>query len=122
MTSLLQSTTVSLEVEVEDENDNSPQFTESVYQVAISENATVASSIIRVLADDPDHGGNGDVVFTLMGGDGVFAINKTSGELCFCKYLKPVKTSLLDKSQIKRCIVFPVIFKGYNLNFYVHEI
>lgn len=81
MTSLLQSTTVSLEVEVEDENDNSPQFSESVYQVAISENATVASSIIRVLADDPDHGGNGDVVFTLTGGDGVFAINETSGEL-----------------------------------------
>ena len=71
---------MSLEVEVEDENDNFPQFTESVYQVAISENATVASSIIRVLADDPDDGGNGDVVFTLMGGDGVFAINRTSGE------------------------------------------
>ena len=101
---------MSLEVEVEDENDNSPQFTESVYQVAISENATVASSIIRVLAVDPDHGGNGDVVFTLTGGDGVFAINKTSGELRFCKYLKPVQKSLLDKSQIKRCIVFHVIF------------
>lgn len=66
---------------MEDENDNPPQFTESVYQVAISENATVASSITRVFADDPDHGGNGDIVFTLMGGDGVFAINETSGEL-----------------------------------------
>ena len=81
VTSFLQSTTVSLEVEVEDENDNPPQFTESVYQVAISENATVASTIIRVFADDPDHGGNGDIVFTLMGGDGIFAINETSGEL-----------------------------------------
>ncbi|XP_078366665.1 protocadherin Fat 4-like [Oculina patagonica] len=73
------STSVSIEVNVEDENDNPPQFTESVYQVAISENATVASSIIRVIANDPDHGGNADLVFTLMGGDGVFAINKTSG-------------------------------------------
>lgn len=72
---------MSIEVEVEDENDNPPQFTESVYQVAISENATVTSSIIRVLANDPDHGSNGDLVFTLMGGDGVFAINETSGEL-----------------------------------------
>ena len=81
VTPFLQSTTVSLEVEVEDENDNPPQFTESVYQVAISENATVASTIIRVFADDPDHGGNGDIVFTLMGGDGIFAINETSGEL-----------------------------------------
>ena len=79
--SLTQSTSILIEVNVEDENDNSPQFTESVYQVAISENATVASTIIRVSASDPDHGGNADLVFTLMGGDGVFAINETSGEL-----------------------------------------
>ena len=81
LSSLTQSTSVLIEVNVEDENDNSPQFTESVYQVAISENATVASTIIRVSASDPDHGGNADLVFTLMGGDGVFAINETSGEL-----------------------------------------
>ena len=78
--SCTQSTSVLIEINVEDENDNSPKFTESVYQVAISENATVASSIIRVSASDPDHGGNGDLVFNLMGGDGVFAINETSGE------------------------------------------
>ena len=98
MTSLLQSTSVSIEVEVEDENDNSPQFTESVYQVAISENATVTSSVIRVFANDPDHGGNGDVIFTLMGGDGVFAINKTSGEHApKSQHLKTVKWSFFLK-------------------------
>ena len=70
---------MSLEVNVEDENDNRPQFTESVYLVAISENATVSLSIIRVSADDPDYGSNADLMYSLMGGDGVFAINRTSG-------------------------------------------
>lgn len=70
---------MSLEVNVEDENDNRPQFTESLYLVAISENATVSSSIIRVSADDPDYGSNADLIYSLMGGDGVFAINRTSG-------------------------------------------
>ena len=70
---------MSLEVNVEDENDNRPQFTESVYLVAISENATVSSSIIRVSADDPDYGSNADLIYSLMGGDGIFAINRTSG-------------------------------------------
>lgn len=70
---------MSLEVNVEDGNDNRPQFTESVYLVAISENATVSSSIIRVSADDPDYGSNADLIYSLMGGDGVFAINRTSG-------------------------------------------
>ena len=70
---------MSLEVNVEDENDNRPQFTESVYLVAISENATVSSSIIRVSAEDPDYGSNADLIYSLMGGDGVFAINRTSG-------------------------------------------
>lgn len=75
----LQSTSVSIEVMVEDENDNRPIFTEPVYQVAISENATVSTSIIRVSANDPDYGSNADLIYTLMGGDGVFAINRTSG-------------------------------------------
>lgn len=70
---------MSLEVNVEDENDNRPQFTESVYLVSISENATVSSSIIRVSANDPDYGSNADLIYSLMGGDGVFAINRTSG-------------------------------------------
>ena len=72
---------MSLKVLVEDENDNSPKFTEAVYKVAISENATIGSTVIRVLANDPDYGSNADITFTLKGGDGVFDINKTSGDV-----------------------------------------
>ena len=70
---------MSLQILVEDENDNSPKFTKDVYKVAISENATIGSSVIRVLANDPDDGSNADLTFTLRGGDGVFVINVTSG-------------------------------------------
>lgn len=68
---------------MEDENDNSPQFTKAVYKVAISENATTGSSIVRVLASDQDEGSNADLAFTLKGSDGLFAINEISGELIF---------------------------------------
>ena len=47
-TALLQSTPVLLELEVEDENDNSPQCTESVYQVAITENANIINGYWRI--------------------------------------------------------------------------
>ncbi|XP_067054992.1 protocadherin Fat 4-like [Acropora muricata] len=70
---------VSLEIRVKDENDNPPQFFKDVYKVAISENATIGSSVIRVLASDPDHGSNADLTFTIQGGDQVFSINSTSG-------------------------------------------
>lgn len=76
-----QSSHVSLKVVVEDENDNTPKFTKAVYKVAISENVTVGSSVIRVLASDPDQGSNADLAFSLKGGDGVFVINETSGKL-----------------------------------------
>lgn len=66
-----------------DENDNSPQFTKAVYKVAISENATTGSSIVRVLASDQDEGSNADLAFTLKRKDGLFVINETSGELIF---------------------------------------
>ncbi|XP_068723113.1 protocadherin Fat 4-like isoform X1 [Montipora capricornis] len=79
------SSSVSLQILVEDENDNSPKFTKDVYKVAISENATIGSSVIRVLASDPDDGSNADLTFTLRGGDGVFVINVTSGLITVLK-------------------------------------
>lgn len=77
-----------------DENDNSPQFTKAVYKVAISENATTGSSIVRVLASDQDEGSNADIVFTLKGTDGLFAINETSGELIFLEAFWKRKLSI----------------------------
>mgnify|MGYP002260009619 FL=1 len=76
-----QRSSVSLEIRVKDENDNPPQFSKDVYKVAISENATIGSSVIRVLASDPDHGSNADLTFTIQGGDQVFSINSTSGKI-----------------------------------------
>lgn len=76
-----QRSSVSLEIHVKDENDNAPQFSKDAYKVAISENATIGSSVIRVLASDPDHGSNADLAFTVQGGHQVFSINSTSGKI-----------------------------------------
>ena len=69
-----------VQVNVEDENDNAPKFSESVYRVAIIENATQGATVVFVTATDPDEGSNSDIAFTLQGGDGLFVINRTSGK------------------------------------------
>jgi len=66
-------------VKVVDENDNVPQFTKSMYRAAIVENMTIGSQVIQVSASDPDEGSNGDIAYTIQGGDGIFVINATSG-------------------------------------------
>lgn len=67
-------------VNVLDENDNVPQFTKSLYRALIVENMTLGSQIVHVSATDPDQGGNGDIAYSIQGGDGIFVINETSGK------------------------------------------
>lgn len=91
---VFQSSSVNVRVKVIDENDNIPTFTKSLYLAAISENMTIGSSVLQVSASDPDEGSNGDIVYTLRGTDGMFAINSTSGNtlVILSKVIfKPVK-------------------------------
>lgn len=62
-----------------DDNDNVPQFTKSLYRAAIVENVTIGSQLMQVSASDPDEGSNGDIAYSIQGGDGGFVINSTSG-------------------------------------------
>ncbi len=55
-----------IKVDVLDENDNPPKFTQSVYEVDIPENAPM-SVIITVIATDADSGPNGHITYSLMG-------------------------------------------------------
>ena len=75
--------------------------------MAISENVTIGSSIIRVLANDPDHGSNSDLAFTLTGGDGIFVINETTGRfglffllIILVEILRDIKPTSHDRKQI----------------------
>jgi hypothetical protein len=51
------STNVTVRINVEDENDNPPEFNASSYQGRVSENATIGVVVARVFAKDPDEVG-----------------------------------------------------------------
>jgi len=53
------------QVLVGDANDNSPQFDSSSYEAEVPESSPVGTTILRLHADDPDHGPNGVVVYSL---------------------------------------------------------
>ena len=48
------STNVTVRINVDDENDNPPEFNASSYQGRVSENATVGTVVARVFAKDRD--------------------------------------------------------------------
>ena len=73
---------VPVEVEVTDENDNSPTFEQSLYNVSIPETLALQGFILDVLATDPDAGENGTIFYTLE--DSVqetFSLNSSTGRL-----------------------------------------
>eukprot|EP00794_Sanderia_malayensis_P020074 gene20074-22044_t len=70
---------VSVIINVLDENDNAPKFTKSIYNAVVSENRKIGSSVITVTAVDLDSTDNGKVSYSIRGGDGKFSIDSNSG-------------------------------------------
>ncbi|XP_077397746.1 protocadherin-16-like [Festucalex cinctus] len=71
-----------LTVLVEDVNDNTPAFTQDLYQVTVSENLPEGSALITVTATDSDSGDNGKVTYRVMSSTrGVFSIDPSNGTL-----------------------------------------
>ncbi|XP_065362033.1 fat-like cadherin-related tumor suppressor homolog [Calliphora vicina] len=56
---------IDIYLNVQDENDNFPKFSNIVYNVEIPENAEKGSSVAKVTATDADEGPNGDVRYYL---------------------------------------------------------
>ena len=86
--------TLTVEVQVNDANDNSPVFQQPSYEVRVREDTVVGDVILQVLASDPDIGPNADVVYSLASptpnanpGLLIFAIRNTTGELVLQKPL-----------------------------------
>lgn len=52
-------------VEVTDENDNSPQFSQASYQASVDENTPVGASVLKVKATDKDVGKNSFVTYAI---------------------------------------------------------
>ena len=76
------SVTLNVDVTVTDVNDNAPDFTQSSYSGVILEGAAKGSFILTVSATDSDHGDNGVVVYSIVGGNegGEFRVT-ASGEV-----------------------------------------
>ncbi|XP_061496273.1 cadherin EGF LAG seven-pass G-type receptor 1 isoform X3 [Rhineura floridana] len=77
------SATVTVHITVEDENDNSPQFSEKRYLVQIPENTLVNSQVLQVQATDRDRGNNAQVHYSIVSGNlkGQFYIHSFSGSI-----------------------------------------
>uniref|UniRef100_A0A8C9W1B0 Cadherin EGF LAG seven-pass G-type receptor 2 n=1 Tax=Scleropages formosus TaxID=113540 RepID=A0A8C9W1B0_SCLFO len=77
------SSTATVHISVEDDNDNAPQFGEKRYVVQVPENAPPDSEILQVIATDRDRGSNALVHFSIMSGNtrGQFYIDAQTGKL-----------------------------------------
>ncbi|KAJ4935670.1 hypothetical protein JOQ06_017200 [Pogonophryne albipinna] len=67
---------------VDDVNDNTPTFTQDLYQVTVSEHLPAGSAVITVTATDRDSGENGKITYRVMSSTrGVFYIDPSNGTL-----------------------------------------
>ncbi|XP_068572025.1 protocadherin Fat 3 [Cebidichthys violaceus] len=72
---------VTVRVQVEDVNDNAPEFVNLPYYAAVQVEAEPASAIFRVSAIDQDYGLNGEVTYSLKDEHRNFMVNPVTGEL-----------------------------------------
>ena len=72
-----------LYIQLIDENDNIPLFTEDVYNVTVVENSEPGINVARIMAVDFDIGYNGNITYEIISGNinNTFRINDTSGEI-----------------------------------------
>ncbi|XP_060759033.1 cadherin EGF LAG seven-pass G-type receptor 1 isoform X4 [Neoarius graeffei] len=75
------SATATVHITVEDENDNSPQFSEKRYVVQVPENVPVNTRVAQVEATDKDEGNNAKVHYSIIKGNvkGQFYIHSLTG-------------------------------------------
>ncbi|XP_035505640.2 protocadherin Fat 2 isoform X2 [Scophthalmus maximus] len=75
-------------VEITDENDNGPEFTQSSYQATLDENSPVGSSVLKVAAADKDRGKNGFVTYAIANsGPSPFTIDPFTGIISTSEHL-----------------------------------
>ncbi|XP_063807494.1 protocadherin Fat 3 isoform X5 [Pseudophryne corroboree] len=75
-----QSSTVTVNIDISDVNDNSPQFTPANYTAVIQENKPVGTSILQLVVTDKDSYHNGPpFTFTILSGneDGKFVLDQS---------------------------------------------
>lgn len=82
------SSTAQLYLTVLDENDHSPLFAKTQYQISVTEDLEEGSAILDLSASDEDAGLNGEVMYSLIDDTyGAFAINSVTGSIITTKAL-----------------------------------
>ncbi|NXO40375.1 PCD23 protein, partial [Locustella ochotensis] len=80
--------TAQLYLTVLDENDHSPLFAKTQYQISVTEDLEEGSAILDLSASDEDAGLNGEVMYSLIDGTyGAFAIDSVTGSIITTKAL-----------------------------------
>ncbi|XP_012945815.1 protocadherin-1 [Aplysia californica] len=77
------SATATFRVEIEDINDNAPQFVDSTLYGTVMENGDKVTFVMQVVATDADAGENSEVTYTLVSGEylSLFSINQVDGTI-----------------------------------------
>nr|XP_022319465.1 cadherin-23-like isoform X3 [Crassostrea virginica] len=82
------SSTATVIINLEDSNDNTPQFPQNEYTVFLRENRPVGTQIIQITGSDLDSGENGRLVYSLRGtGIEKFTVNPTTGQITLAQPL-----------------------------------
>lgn len=89
--------TVNLTIEVTDENDNSPTFTSSKFEIYISDKTKVNQFVFGAYAKDTDSGRNSQVAYRLVGEHSrFFRINPETGVIKVVQDLIKASTSVFN--------------------------
>ncbi|KAM4795846.1 cadherin EGF LAG seven-pass G-type receptor 2 [Rhinophrynus dorsalis] len=77
------SSTATVHISVEDENDNAPQFSEKRYVARVAEDSPPDSQLVVVTATDCDQGANAAVHYSILSGNarGLFSIDPQTGAI-----------------------------------------
>ncbi|NXY56150.1 PCD23 protein, partial [Callaeas wilsoni] len=82
------SSTAQLYLTVLDENDHSPVFAKTQYQISVTEDVEEGSAVLDLSASDEDDGLNGEVTYSLIDDTyGAFAIDSVTGSIVTAKAL-----------------------------------
>ncbi|NWW16296.1 PCD23 protein, partial [Falcunculus frontatus] len=103
------SSTAQLYLTVLDENDHSPLFAKTQYQISVTEDLEEGSAILDLSASDEDDGLNGEVTYSLIDDTyGAFAIDSATGSI--------ITTKALDR-ETKSQYTFRVVASDSSIHF-----
>ena len=85
-------------IEVQDSNDNSPQFAASTYTTSVGYTASIDDEVLTVSAEDQDIGTNADISYSIISGNpnDLFTIASTAGTITVDKSLTSYSGSLIN--------------------------